>query len=136
MLLTIPEVTYCEPTGKEGGADLDISFRDADLISIECKNVARHRDASGRAKLDFQRTRVSRASPCSRYYDENDFDVVAACLHSVSGEWNFSFVLPGELPLHAKCPGKVGSNVRIDQRWTPNAVEVITRAYARKGIRV
>ncbi|HXU32827.1 MAG TPA: hypothetical protein VN851_19830, partial [Thermoanaerobaculia bacterium] len=77
---------------------------------------------------DFQRTRAAKSDPCSRYYSPQDFDVVAACLHAVTERWEFSFALPGGLDPHAKCAGKLSSNVSIDERWSRDPLRVLRAA--------
>jgi hypothetical protein len=80
--------------------------------------------------MDVQRTRASKADPCSRYYSPKEFDVLAACLHAVSERWEFSYVLPSQLDHHAACQGKLSNNVKIDGRWSMQAATVL-RAAAR-----
>ncbi len=92
-------------------------------ILIECKNVRGVTNSAGLAQIDFQRTRASKADPCSRYYSPKDFDLVAACLHPVTSLWEFSYGLTRELDKHKRCPGKLASNVRLDpERWRQDVV--------------
>ncbi|WP_316195546.1 MULTISPECIES: hypothetical protein [unclassified Bradyrhizobium] len=121
-------VTHCEPINKEGAADLYVRLHDGPLLTVECKNILRETDASGRYRLDFQRTRASKADPCSRYYAPDDFDVVAACLHAVTERWEFRYILPQSLPTHAKCVGKLGNNLRVDDNWQPDPIPVFQAA--------
>ena len=127
-------VTHCERLDEEGGPDLRISYRDGPLLTIECKNVARETDKHGNPKIDFQRTRAAKGNPCSRYYEPDEFDIVAACLHAVTNEWDFRFALPVALPVHKVCPGRIGSNVRVDNRWINPPEDVFKLAYTTKGI--
>jgi len=90
--------------------------------------VLRTKAADGSIKLDFQRTRASKKDPCSRYYQPSDFDVVAACLHSVTERWEYRYALTSGLEPHAKCKGRLSNNIRLDHRWTPNALEVLRAA--------
>lgn len=87
-LLSIPDITSCERLDAEGGPDLQVRYRASRPLTVECKNVLRKRDSKGLARLDFQRTRASKADPCSRYYAPTDFDVLAACLHAVTEQWD------------------------------------------------
>jgi len=123
----VPGVERCERNDDEGQPDVNLVFAGVPLV-IECKNVLRERNASGLARLDFQRTRASKSDPCSRFFAPTDFDVVAACLHAVERSWMFSFVIPTQLDPHAKCPNKLASNVRIDSRWNTDATAVLTSA--------
>ena len=133
-LSKVPGVTHCERLDEEGGPDIRLRYRRGPVLTVECKNVARERDRHGHPRLDFQRTRAAKGNPCSRYYEPAEFDVVAACLHAVSSEWDFRFALPGELSPHKICVGRIASNVRIDDRWREDAGLAFRRAYAAKGV--
>lgn len=130
VLENTPVVTYCQPINKEGGADLHIRIKDGPLLTVECKNVLRETDAKGLPRLDFQRTRASKSDPCSRYYAPDDFDVVAACLHAVTEEWEFRYIIPASLPSHGKCVGKLASNLRVDNKWEIDPIPVFQAAVA------
>jgi hypothetical protein len=132
-LLEVPGITHCERLDAEGGPDLRVSYRHGPLLSVECKNVARETDKNGNPKIDFQRTRAAKGNPCSRYYRATDFDVVAGCLHAVTSQWDFRFVLPSDLPPHKSCPGRITSNIRVGKDWVENAEEIFRQAYAAKG---
>lgn len=126
-------VTACERLDEEGGADLRVRWRGGPPLLIECKNVLRQRPKIGVAKIDFQRTRASKADPCSRYYAPSDFDIVAGCLHAVTEEWEFRYVEPWRLDPRKGCPGKLDNKVVIDERWTSDAGAAFEAAYARVG---
>ena len=112
-LRSVPGVTECVRLDEDGKPDIRLRWRDSPPITIECKNVLRKTFADGTPKLDFQRTRASKADPCSRYYMPSDFDVVAACLHPVSEQWEFRFALTSELPAHGSCQGRIANNIRV-----------------------
>jgi hypothetical protein len=82
-------------------------------ILLECKNVLHTTYAGNVPKLDFQRTRAAKSDPCSRYYTSSDFEVVAACLHPVTEQWDFRFALTSELPKHKSCRGRIDNNIRV-----------------------
>jgi len=136
VLSTVPGVTQCDRLDEEGGPDLRVSFRHGPPLTIECKNVSRDKDRHGNPKIDFQRTRAAKGNPCSRYYEANSFDIVAACLHAVTGTWNFRYVLPTSLPIHTKCPGRISSNIRVDKDWSAEAEAMFLAAYASKGVSI
>jgi hypothetical protein len=110
-------VSDCERIDKENSPDIQLSFEGSDLLYVECKNVLRDPTRDGAARVDFQRTRASKADPCSRYYSPKDFDVLAACLHARTERWEYSFALTRDLDSHRKCAGKLSSNVVVDARW-------------------
>jgi hypothetical protein len=109
----IEGVTACSRLIEEGRPDISLQWKGGRPILIECKNVLRTTYADGTPKLDFQRTRASKADPCSRYYSSRDFEVLAACLHPVRERWEFCFALTSELPAHGTCSGKLDNNVRV-----------------------
>ena len=117
VLRQVEGVSHCERLNVEGGADVELRYRNSRPIVVECKNVLRTTLADGTPRVDFQRTRASKSDPCSRYYSPDDFDVVAACLHAVTERWEFRFVRPPDLDKHKKCKRKLSNNVRIDDRW-------------------
>lgn len=124
-LTTVAGITRCDRLDVEGGPDLLVNFRGGPDISIECKNVSRNLTAAKLPKIDFQRTRASKADPCSRYYAPSDFDVVAACLHAVTTSWEFRFAPTGILVPHARCSGKLANNVTIGTTWTADVAGVL-----------
>jgi hypothetical protein len=126
-LQTVPGVANCLRVDDEGGPDVNLNFEGKPL-TIECKNVLRQTTAQGVARVDFQRTRASIGDPCSRYYGASDFDVIAACLHSVTEKWEFKYVLPGKLDAHLKCRDKISNNVKVDARWSDAASDVLRAA--------
>jgi hypothetical protein len=127
-------VTDCERLDEEGGADLRLRWQGGPPLLVECKNVARKTNAKGLAKIDFQRTRASKSDPCSRYYAPTDFNIVAGCLHAVTEDWEFRYVVPELLNPRPDCPGKLDNKVLIDERWTVDAGQAFKAAYARLGV--
>jgi len=131
QLERVPGVEECERPEKEGGADLLVRYRGSRPLEIECKNVLRQRTAEGIIRLDLQRTRASKGDPCSRFYSRDDFDLVAACLHSCTERWEFRYALTCELDLHRACPKKLSNNVRINGRWRADAEAALRLAAGR-----
>jgi hypothetical protein len=129
-LTKLPGVADCERLDEDGSPDIRLRFQGGPPIMVECKNVLRKVNREGNARVDFQRTRASKSDPCSRFYSDEDFDVVAACLHAVSERWEFRYLRPGELNKHATCPGKLASNVVVNSRWAEDAAAVLAAASA------
>jgi hypothetical protein len=127
-LSRMPEITECRRLDAEGGPDLAIRLLDGPLLTIECKNVLRRVSARGFARVDFQRTRASKADPCSRYYTDNEFDVLCACLHAVRLQWEFAYIRPARLQPHPKCAGRLASNVLVDDRWSSTILPLLREA--------
>jgi hypothetical protein len=88
------------------------------------------RTKEGYEKIDLQRTRASKADPCSRYYKPSDFELVAACIHAVTGKWEFKYGRTAELDSHATCVGRLSNNVKLDRRWTDDAALALSRIVA------
>jgi len=131
VLAATPGVTECERLDEEGGPDLRMRWHGGPLLTVECKNVLRKPNAAGLARIDFQRTRASKTDPCSRYYAPDDFDIVAGCLHAVTEQWEFKYVVPTRLEGHTKCPGKLASNVLVGGLWSADPGPVFEAAYSK-----
>jgi hypothetical protein len=129
-LTKVRGVTDCKRNDEEGAPDVSLRF-EGDPLSVECKNVLRNTAAGGIPRIDFQRTRASKSDPSSRYYTPSDFDVVAACLHAVSERWEYRYVLPGRLERHRTYSQKLSNNVKVDDRWSANAADVLRAAAKR-----
>lgn len=123
-------VSECRRINEEGKPDIGLRWRGSKPIQIECKNVLRTTYAGGIPKLDFQRTRASKSDPCSRYYMPSDFDVVAACLHPVTEQWEFRFALTRDLPAHGTCDGRIDNNLRVSpEHFSPQIDSVLARLF-------
>lgn len=96
---------------KDGQPDFEFVYRRT-KIRIECKNVARKLQR-GLPKVDFQKTRVAKNNPCSRYYSASQFEILAACLHPVTERWEFSYCLTSALTPHPKCKEKLSDKVLV-----------------------
>jgi hypothetical protein len=133
-LVGIPGVEDCERLDQDGKPDLQLRYLGRRMLTIECKNALRIVDAQNRPRIDFQRTRASKADSCSRYYARGEFDILAGCLHAVTEKWDFKFVVTNDLPPHAKCPGRLNNNVKIGDGWATDAALAFERAYGVRGI--
>jgi hypothetical protein len=127
LLSGLPGVSDCRRRDEEGGPDVSL-FYEKTPLTVECKNVLRVTDAIGRARVDFQRTRASKTDPCSRFYAQSDFDVLAACLNAVENKWNYRFLPTYRLEKHAVCPGKLSHRVKVDERWALDACVALSEA--------
>lgn len=120
-LQTVDGVSDCVRLDIEGGADVALRYEGSRLLQIQCKNVLRDRAADGTARMDLQKTRASKNDPCSRYYRQEEYDLIAACLHAVTERWEYKYALPARLTPHKTCPGRLSNTVRIDDRWSADA---------------
>ena len=126
-LRVVPGVKDCRRLESDHGPDVALSFQGKD-VTVECKNSSRMRTKEGLEKIDLQRTRASKADPCSRYYRPAEFDLVAACIHAVTEKWEFKYAPADELDPHRSCPGRLDNNVKLDNRWTQDAPAALLRA--------
>ncbi|QQR75327.1 MAG: hypothetical protein IPJ17_07055 [Holophagales bacterium] len=128
QLSRVKGVVELERLEEEGGPDISLRYRGSRRLTIECKNVLRKPGKDGEIRLDFQRTRSSKADPCSRFYSPTEFDLIAACLHSRTEEWEFRYSQPRQLDPHKSCSGRLSNSVRIDHRWIADAASALADA--------
>ena len=110
-LQDVPGVTGVRHIDEDGRPDFEISYKNH-AVRIECKNVL-GRPAKDGPRVDFQKTRASKANPCSRYYQPTQFDVLAACLHPITERWDFMFSGTSTLKPHLRCPGRLSERVVV-----------------------
>jgi hypothetical protein len=110
-----PSVTDVQPIDKDGQPDFRVLLDDGREITIECKNALRETYKSGEAKVEVQKTRDSAAG---RKYTFDSFDVIAACMFSVTGQWTFKFKRSADLTPWSTDPTRIAAIQRIDVTWT------------------
>lgn len=128
LLEVLPGISECARLEEDGAPDIRVRLDGSRPIHLECKNVLRARLADGTPRVDFQRTRASKADPCSRFYRPEDFEIVAACLHPCTEHWEFRYALTRGLDPHARCAGRLSNLVRLDGRWSDDPAETLRRA--------
>jgi hypothetical protein len=128
LLRRVGGVTECERLDIEGGADVTLRYEGSDPLLVECKNVLRKPTKDDLPRIDFKRTRTSKADPCSRYYSRGDFDLVAACTHALTQRWEYAFRLTSLLDPHRRCRGKLSDNVIVDGRWSTDIRGILGQA--------
>jgi hypothetical protein len=131
-LRSVPGVENCRRLEDDRGPDVQLSYQSVD-IRVECKNSSRVRTKEGYEKIDLQRTRASKANPCSRYYKASEFELVAACVHAVTGRWEFKYAPTVQLDAHGTCAGRLSNNVKLDKRWTSNATQALSKIWQREN---
>jgi hypothetical protein len=114
----VPGVRDVRHIGEDGKPDFEVAYRRKTFL-IECKNVLA-RSQKGMPKVDFQKTRASKVDPCSRYYKPTQFQVLAACLHPITKQWEFRFASTDKLEPHPRCVGRLSSNVIVREDWPAN----------------
>lgn len=122
LLDSDPNVAAFEAIDEDGKPDFRITLHDGRKLTIECKNALRETYKSGDAKVETQKTRDSGAG---RKYTFDSFDVVAACMFSVTGRWTFRFKRSRDLVPWAKDPSRIGAIQRIDASWSTSLGDAI-----------
>jgi hypothetical protein len=110
-----PTVAECTAIDEDGQPDFHVTLVDGRKMTIECKNALRETYKSGDAKVETQKTRDSGAG---RKYPFGAFDVLAACMFSVTGRWTFKFKRAAELAPWSHDPDRIGAIQRIDSSWS------------------
>lgn len=121
-LRSVPQIRSVRHIVEDGKPDFEIEYQKEKFL-LECKNVLRHRQR-GLPRVDFQKTRAAKGDPCSRYYKPTQFQVLAACLHPVTQQWEFRFAPTATLAPHPKCSGRLSSNVLVEEAW-PSDLRVL-----------
>lgn len=100
--------------------DFDITLDDGTFLRVECKNASPKTSTDGRFKVEVQKTRASKGDPASRFYAVDGFDVVAACLFSPTGRWEFRFGLTADMARHKDFSNRLAPIQTITDNWTDN----------------
>lgn len=132
LLVALPGVSECYQLEADGEPDFSLRFEGAAPVRVECKNVLRRPLSDGTPLVDFQRTRASKADPCSRFYSASEFQILAACTHALTEAWDFRFVRIDTLSPHQKCPGRLANRVRVEPHWPSDPTELL-RSLRRRG---
>jgi hypothetical protein len=122
LLAADPSVAEFEAIDEDGKPDFRITLLDGRQLTIECKNALRETYKDGDAKVETQKTRDSGTG---RKYAFDAFDLVAACLFSITGRWEFRFKRTQDLVAWAKDPSRIGAIQRIDSTWSASLAAVI-----------
>ena len=91
-------------------------------VLIECKTASAHRYQDGAFKVEAQKTRDSGAG---RQYTFDRFDVLAACLFSATGLWEYRFRWTNDLEPWPVDNGRIRTVQRVDERWTSSFDELL-----------
>lgn len=102
---------------KDGEPDFEVELKGGPTWRIECKNVSPTKYKDGFAKIETQKTRSSKSDPASRFYKYSQFDVVAACLFSFTGAWEFRFIRTADLDPHPEYSDRIATIHKVDGRW-------------------
>lgn len=117
QLMRAPGVSAVRRLDVDAKHDFDVTLKDGRTLRVECKNASPRRTADGSYKVEVQKTRASKGDPASRFYSADGFDVVAACLFSSTGQWDFRFGSTRKMPRHSDFPDRLKPIQRIDESW-------------------
>lgn len=123
ILASDPLVATYEVIDQDGQPDCRVRLQDGRELTIECKNALRETYKTGDAKVETQKTRDSGAG---RKYTFDAFDIVAACMFSVTGRWTFKFKWTADLVSWSKDPSRIGAIQRIDASWTDSLSQLVS----------
>ena len=118
QLREAPGVATVERLDVDARHDFDVTLLDGRMLRVECKNASPRSAADGSHRVEVQKTRASKGDPASRFYPIDGFDVVAACLFSPTGRWEFRFGLTSQMTRHRDFPDRLTPIQRVDSSWT------------------
>ncbi len=113
-----PDVASVERLDVDAMHDFNVILADGRLLRVECKNASPKTTARGDFRVEVQKTRASKGDPASRFYPVTGFDVVAACLFSPTGRWEFRFGRTSDMTRHKDFPDRLAPIQTITADWT------------------
>lgn len=127
LLLRTPGIKTVERLDSDAMHDFNVVLTDGTRLRVECKNASPKTTASGAFKVEVQKTRASKADPASRFYPVNGFDVVAACLFSPTGRWEFRYGLTSRMGRHKIFSDRIAPIQAIGPDWTDSLSRLASR---------
>ena len=118
LLEHAPGVATVERLDVDAMHDSNVTMTDGRHLRVECKNASPRISASGAFKVEVQKTRASKGDPASRFYPTDGFDVVAACLFSPTGHWEFRYGRTSRMARHKDFPDRLAPIQTISDDWT------------------
>jgi hypothetical protein len=122
-----PDVKHVERLDVDAMHDFNVTLADGRNLRVECKNASPRTTARGDFKVEVQKTRASKADPASRFYPADGFDIVAACLFSPTGKWDFMFGATAAMPRHGTYPDRLAPVQTVTADWREALVDLETR---------
>lgn len=122
VLRADPAVAEVQPIDADGQPDFRVTTRDGDVVLIECKTASAHRYKNGDFKVEAQKTRDSGAG---RKYTFGQFGILAACLFSATGLWEYRFRWATGLVSWSEDPTRIQPVQRIDATWATSLGDLL-----------
>ncbi|MBO1900915.1 hypothetical protein J4H92_03005 [Leucobacter weissii] len=104
--------------------DFNVTLDDGRMLRVECKNASPKTYANGDVKVEVQKTRASQNDPASRFYPIDGFDVVAACLFSPTGRWEFRFGATATMNRHNDFSDRLAPIQAVTEEWATNLADL------------
>jgi hypothetical protein len=120
QLVGAPGIASVKRLDVDAMHDFDVILNDGTLLRVECKNASPKISASGQFRVEVQKTRASKGDSASRFYAVDGFDVVAACLFSPTGRWEFRFGRTADMARHKDFPDRLAPIQPITDDWSDN----------------
>jgi hypothetical protein len=120
LLKQAPQIANVERLDVDAMHDFDVTLIDGRRLRVECKNASPKTSANGMFRVEVQKTRASKGDVSSRFYPVDGFDVVAACLFSPTGKWQFRYGLTSLMARHKEFPDRLAPIQPITQHWSEN----------------
>ncbi|OHU78363.1 hypothetical protein HBA97_03685 [Mycobacteroides chelonae] len=124
LLQDSPQIAAVERLDVDAMHDFNVTLTDGRRMRVECKNASPTTSAKGTFKVEVQKTRASKGDPASRFYPADGFDVVAACLFSATGCWQFRYGLTSHMTPHKQFAGRLAPIQPITDDWTNNIADL------------
>lgn len=117
LLEHAPGIAEVERLDVDAMHDFNVTMTNGRRLRVECKNASPKTFASGAFKVEVQKTRTSKGDPASRFYPVDGFDVVAACLFSPTGRWEFRYGLTSQMTRHKDFSDRLAPIQTITDDW-------------------
>lgn len=104
--------------------DFDVLLRSGETLRVECKNASPKPYPNGDFKVEVQKTRASKGDPASRFYPVEAFDIVAACLFSAVGRWEFRFGPTSAMARHKEFRDRLAPIQPITSAWPADLMDL------------
>ena len=111
-------IATVERLDRDGAHDFNVTLADGTFVRIECKNASPKTTTAGSFRVEVQKTRASKGDAASRFYRADAFDVVAACLFSPTGRWEFRYGLTSRMARNSAYPDRLAAVQVVDDEWT------------------
>jgi hypothetical protein len=107
---------------EDGQPDFRVRLLDGRTVLVECKTTSRDRYKDGDFKVEVQKTRDSGAG---RKYTFDQFDILAACLFSATGLWEYRFQWTRRLAPWIDDPARIQAIQRVDDSWATSLADLV-----------